>query len=139
MGALRYARTRFSNFPSTIYAVQVTGELTTYGAAVRPQPPPYGGRGRRPLPRYRYRSVSLREHVLAAGRGRARTLTWRHRVRGPLRARFVLLRVRVAGRRPRSDADGVIAEQWLIVQWPAGAASRSGTGCLTGPQIEAIE
>ncbi|WP_067833929.1 IS701 family transposase [Actinomadura kijaniata] len=104
------------------YAVQVTGELTAYDAAAVPQRPPYGGRGPRPLPRYRDRPVSLREHVLAAGAAQARTLRWRHGARGPLRARFVLLRVRVAGRRPRPQADGVIAEQWLIAQWPAGAA-----------------
>ncbi|MFC9973913.1 IS701 family transposase [Spirillospora sp. NPDC127200] len=104
------------------YAVQVKGELTAHAGTARPQTPAYGGSGRHPLPRYRERPVSLRAHVLAAGRAQSRVLTWRRGSRGPLRARFVLLRVRVAGRRPRPDADGVIAEQWLIAQWPADAA-----------------
>ncbi|WKX74561.1 transposase [Streptomyces sp. XD-27] len=50
------------------YALQVKGELTAHAEEAVPYQPPYGGLGPRPLPRYRTRPVSLREHVLAAGR-----------------------------------------------------------------------
>lgn len=35
-------------------------------------------------------------------------------------ARFVFLRVRLAGRRPKPAPDGVIGLRWLIAQWPEG-------------------
>nr|WP_234382605.1 hypothetical protein [Streptomyces sp. XY332] len=35
---------------------------------------------------------------------------------------FVLLRVRLAGRRPKPAADGTIPLVWLIAQWPEGEA-----------------
>jgi SRSO17 transposase len=104
------------------FVVQVTGALTAHPATARPTAPAYAGHGPRPLPRYRDRPVSLRVHVLAAGRAHTQTVTWRHGSRGPLRAPFVLLRVRPAGRRPRPAADGTLLQQWLIAQWPDDAA-----------------
>ncbi|GGZ05646.1 hypothetical protein GCM10010343_34270 [Streptomyces avidinii] len=35
---------------------------------------------------------------------------------------FVLLRVRLVGRRPKPAADGTIPLLWLIAQWPEGEA-----------------
>jgi SRSO17 transposase len=104
------------------YALQVKGELTAYGADAVPHAPPYGGLGPRPLPRYRTRPASLREHVLAAGRSRAATITWRQGFRGAMTDEFVLLRIRPAGRRPKPAHDGTIALRWLIAQWPHDAA-----------------
>ncbi|MEV6580082.1 transposase, partial [Streptomyces sp. NPDC051582] len=72
------------------------------------------------LPRYRTRPVSLREHVLAAGRQQGRTLTWRKGSKAAMSSYFVLLRVRLAGRRPKPAADGTIPLAWLIAQWPEG-------------------
>lgn len=104
------------------YALQVKGELTAHSASAEPFRPPYGGLGPRPLPRYRTRAVSLRDHVLAAGAGRAVTVTWRKGSKAALASRFVFLRVRLAGRRPKPAADGVIGLVHLIAQWPEGEA-----------------
>ncbi|MFB0631117.1 IS701 family transposase [Streptomyces sp. AB3(2024)] len=102
------------------YVLQVRGEMTAHGQDVVPHQPDYGGLGPRPLPRYRTRPVSLREHVLAAGRGRGRAVAWRKGSKGAMSSHFVFLRVRLAGRRPKPAADGTIPLSWLIVQWPEG-------------------
>ncbi|WLQ53852.1 transposase (plasmid) [Streptomyces poriferorum] len=102
------------------YVLQVKGDMTAHAETALPHQPPYSGLGPRPLPRYRTRPVSLREHVLAAGRARAITVTWRKGSKAAMSARFVILRVRVASRRPQPAPDGVIALRWLIAQWPEG-------------------
>ncbi|WP_405193767.1 transposase [Streptomyces anulatus] len=66
------------------------------------------------------RPVSLREHVLAAGRDKAVVVTWRKGSKAAMSARFVFLRVRLAGRRPKPAPNGVIGLRWLIAQWPEG-------------------
>ncbi|WUG83031.1 transposase [Streptomyces sp. NBC_00455] len=75
------------------YALQVKGEMTAHAEAAVPHQPPYGGLGPRPLPRYRARPIGLREHVLAAGRARAVTVTWCKGSKAAMSARFVFLRV----------------------------------------------
>ncbi|MEV7715708.1 IS701 family transposase, partial [Streptomyces sp. NPDC088270] len=102
------------------YALQVKGEMTAHAETAEPYEPPYGGLGPGPLPRYRTRPVSLREHVLAAGRDRTVAVTWRKGSKAAMSARFVFLRVRLAGRRPKPAPDGVIPLRWLIAQWPEG-------------------
>lgn len=87
------------------YALQVKGEMTARTESAVPHQPPFGGLGPRPLPRYRARPVSLREHVLAAGRNSAVAVTWRKGSKAALSARFVFLRVRLAGRRPKPAPD----------------------------------
>lgn len=104
------------------YALQVKGELTAHAASAEPYEPPYKGLGPRPLPRYRTRAVSLREHVLAAGRDRAVAVTWRKGSKAAMASRFVFLRVRLTGRRPKPAADGVIGLVHLIAQWPQDEA-----------------
>jgi SRSO17 transposase len=100
------------------YIVQVKGSGTAHAADAVPELLPAKGKGWRGLPRYRTKPVSLREHVLAAGRTGVRRLSWRQGSKGELAAEFLALRVRPAGRRPRYADDGTLAEAWLIVQWP---------------------
>ncbi|WLQ51074.1 IS701 family transposase (plasmid) [Streptomyces poriferorum] len=102
------------------YALQVKSEMTAHAETAEPYEPPYSGLGPRPLPRYRTRPISLREHVLAAGRNKAVAVTWRKGSKAAMSARFVFLRVRLAGRRPKPAPDGVIGLRWLIAQWPEG-------------------
>ncbi len=80
--------------------------------------------GPRPHHKIRTRPVSLREHALAAGRGRGsgRTLSWRKGSKAALSSHFVFLRVRLAGRRPQPTEDGTIPLNRLIAQWPEGEA-----------------
>ncbi|GIH47226.1 SRSO17 transposase [Microbispora rosea] len=103
------------------YVVQVKGAVTAHHATDEPDPATYSGRGRPPRPhRYPTRPISLREHVLAAGRQAALTVTWRTGSKGAMASQFVILPVRVAGRRPRPAADGSLPVSVLIAQWPAG-------------------
>ncbi|GAA1226253.1 IS701-like element ISBj9 family transposase [Kitasatospora nipponensis] len=104
------------------YVLQVKAEMTAHAESARPHQPPYGGLGPRPLPRYRTRPVSLREHMLAAGRHTGRSVSWRKGSKAAMSSHFVLLRVRLAGRRPQPAADGTIPLTWLIAQWPDGQA-----------------
>lgn len=104
------------------WVLQAKGGMTAHGRDAVPHRPGYGGLGPRPLPRYRTRPVSLREHVLAAGRHRGRAVTWRKGSKAAMSSHVVLLRVRLAGRRPKPSADGTIPLSWLIAQWPEGEA-----------------
>jgi hypothetical protein len=100
--------------------LQAKGEMTAHGQDAVPQQPDYGGLGPRPLPRYRTRPFSSRDHVIAAGRHQGRAVTWRKGSRAAMSSHFVLLRVRLAGRRPKPAADDTIPLTWLIAQWPDG-------------------
>ncbi|MFI8393134.1 IS701 family transposase [Streptomyces sp. NPDC085540] len=104
------------------YVLQARAEMTAHGEDAEPHQPAYGGLGPRPLPRYRTRPVSLRDHVLAAGQQQGRTLSWRKGSKAAMSAHFVLLRVRLAGRRPKPAEDGTIPLVWLVAQWPEGEA-----------------
>ncbi|MEE1783398.1 IS701 family transposase [Streptomyces sp. SP17BM10] len=104
------------------YVLQVRGEMTAHGESAEPYQPPYGGLGPHPLPRCRTRPVSLRERILAAGRRAGHSVTWRKGSKAAMSSHFVLLRVRLAGRRPKPAGDGTIPLTWLIAQWPDGEA-----------------
>lgn len=98
------------------YVLQARAEMTAHREEAVPHQPAYSGLGPRPLPRYRTRPVSLRDHVLAAGRHHGRTVTWRNGSKAAMSSHFVLLRVRLAGRRPKPAEDGTIPLVWLIAQ-----------------------
>ena len=106
------------------YVVQVPGTIGADTEDVAPEAVPYGGRGRRPVPRYRKSRSSLRQLVLAAGASAARTVTWREGADGEqLRSRFVALRVRPAGvRLRRATRGGELPVRWLLAEWPRGEA-----------------
>ena len=102
------------------YVVQVKATISAYPEAIRPEPAPYAGRGRRPRARYRAKRSSLRALTLAAGPGTAKTVAWREGVRGKLRSRFVALRVRPAGvKLRRAAAGGELPVRWLLAEWPS--------------------
>ncbi|MFI5808166.1 IS701 family transposase [Streptomyces sp. NPDC051561] len=106
-----------------VYVLQTTAEMTAYGEGAAPHQSAYGGLRPRPLPRYRTNPVSLRQHVLAAGRSSGRTVTWRKGSKAAVSPHFVFLRVRLAGRRSKSCGDdGTIPPVWLIAQWPEGGS-----------------
>jgi SRSO17 transposase len=106
------------------YAVGITGETTMWPPGRAPLPPkPYAGRGRPPsrvrrTGRHRPRSALTIAQQLPE---RAwRPVTWREGTRGAMRSRFAAVRVRPAHRdegraQPR-------AEEWLLIEWPAGEA-----------------
>jgi SRSO17 transposase len=103
------------------YIVQVKGDALAHAPDVVPVQRVWSGRGRPPTRtglRYPQGAVSLAEHVRAAGRDAAVSLTWREGSKGDMSSHFVLLRVRPAGHRVARDSDGTLPERWLIAQWP---------------------
>ncbi|TWJ28530.1 SRSO17 transposase [Micromonospora sagamiensis] len=107
------------------YIMQVKGDALAHKPDVQPVPRVWSGRGRPPTrtdPRYPKTAVSLVEHVHAAGRQAAETITWREGSKGVMSSQFVFLRVRPAGHRVARDADGLLPERWLIAQWPDNEA-----------------
>jgi SRSO17 transposase len=100
------------------YIMQVKGDALAHTADAHPVQPTWSGRGRPPGPRYPGTPINLVQHVRAAGRAAAITITWREGSKGTMTSKFVFLRIRPAGHRIAADADGVLAERWLIAQWP---------------------
>jgi SRSO17 transposase len=114
------------------YVVAVRSDVTVHPHDAQPSAPAWSGNGRKPQPRYRDKPSPVA--VLAAGQGRQAftEVTWREGSRGPMRSRFLALRVRPAGVRARRLAqaaataehghwDGVLPEATLLVEWPADA------------------
>lgn len=102
------------------YAVGVRPGTTVWWGEHQPLPPP-ASPGRRGRPRRRLRRDDTHQPIAVAEVARAlpgqawRSVSWREGTSGPLRSRFARVRVRAAHRdRPRD-------EEWLIIEWPAGA------------------
>jgi SRSO17 transposase len=107
------------------YVVQVDPTATAQPGDAVPVTAAYTGRGRPPKPAYPDPPVTFKELVLAAGRGAARQVTWRHGTRttaanraAAMRSHFLAIRIRPANRDIPRGADGVLPEAWLIAEWP---------------------
>ncbi|MGI5133468.1 MULTISPECIES: IS701 family transposase [unclassified Streptomyces] len=102
------------------YVVGVRSDTAVLPQTAARTAPPWSGTGRPPVPCYRDKPVSVREIVLAAGRGARHRVTWRRGSKGPLRSYFVALRVRPAGARVRRAHPGEdLPVCWLLAEWPA--------------------
>ncbi len=108
-----------------VYVLQVDPTATAHAGDAAPATPPSTGRGRPPQPRYPDEPASLRELVLAAGRGACRRVTWRHGSKktkdnptAAMRSHFLAIRVRPANRHIPRAAEGSLPEEWLIAEWP---------------------
>ncbi len=106
------------------YVVGVKKETTAWPPGEAPRPPKrWKGRGRPPTRVRRtatHTPQSLKELALGLSPTAWRTVTWREGTRGGMRSRFARVRVRPAHRdearaEPRAD-------EWVLVEWPRGAA-----------------
>jgi SRSO17 transposase len=114
------------------YVVAVRSDVTVHPHDARPTAPAWSGNGRKPQPRYRDKPSSVAALAVGQGRQTFTEVTWRQGSRGPMRSRFLAVRVRPAGVRARRLAraaataehglwDGVLPEATLLVEWPEGA------------------
>ncbi|MBS2545277.1 IS701 family transposase [Catenulispora sp. NL8] len=114
------------------YVVAVRADTGVHPATAVPETPDWSGNGRKPQPRYRRDPVSVTDLAIGTGRPEFTEVTWRRGSRGPMRSRFLAVRVRPAGVTPRRLAiaaaeaaaipwDGVLPEVWLLAEWPDGA------------------
>ncbi|MFE5189892.1 IS701 family transposase [Streptomyces sp. NPDC056628] len=113
------------------YVVGIRGDITVQPHEAVPTAPAWSGNGRRPVPRYRQPPVTVAQLAAAAGREAFQEVTWREGSRGPMTSRFLVMRVRPAGVRPRRLAqaaamaghgrwDGVLPHVRLLAEWPDG-------------------
>ncbi|CAM5507440.1 IS701 family transposase [Streptomyces canarius] len=113
------------------YVVGIRGDITVQPHEAVPAVAAWSGNGRRPVPRYRHQPVTVAELAAATGREAFTEVTWREGSRGPMTSRFLAVRVRPAGVRPRRLAqaaavaghgrwDGVLPEVRLLAEWPDG-------------------
>jgi hypothetical protein len=119
-----------------VYSVQIKGDALAHTADTVPVTRIWSGQGRPPSPAtpvYPDDAVSLAEHVTAAGRSTAVTVSWREGSKGTLSSRFVFLRVRPAGHRIPRAPDGSLPERWLIAEWPDTEPQPVTSGCPASP------
>lgn len=106
------------------YVVGVTSAVVVWPPGVEPLPPEcYTGVGRRPVvPRRTADRQPMSVKALASGLSAAafQTISWREGSNATLSGRFAAVRVRHAG--GNSGKARLRPEQWLLIEWPAGAA-----------------
>ncbi|MFE2640356.1 IS701 family transposase [Streptomyces scopuliridis] len=119
------------------YVVAVRSDVTVHPHDAQPTTPAWSGNGRKPQPRYRDKPSSVAALVTSHGRQAFTDVTWREGSRGPMRSRFLGLRVRPAGvtasRLAQTAAlarhdrwDGVLPEVTLLAEWPEEAREPTG-------------
>lgn len=110
-----------------VYALGVTGETTVWPPGQEPlEPEPWAGLGRPPTRLRRdqeHRPVSI--HSLAASLAPElyETVRWREGTRGRMASRFAAVRVRPASRDTERSTPRPV--EWLLIEWPSGAAKPS--------------
>ena len=114
-------RTAVSNM-DLLYAMGIMSTVTVWRPGEGPRPaPPYKGLGRPPRLLQRdekHQPVSVKELALSLPAEVWKNVVWRQGVKKKLRSRFAAVRVRPAHRDYwRAQAH---AEEWLLIEWPAG-------------------
>jgi len=104
------------------YVLDVKSITSALPEDSEPQRSAWSGVGRPPAARYRRPFSSLAELAKAAGPGAWVDVQWREGTRGPMRSRFVAIRIRPANvKLRRADPDGELPVRWLLIEWPDGA------------------
>jgi len=110
------------------YSLAVRSNTTVWALERQPLPPkPWKGKGPKPT---RMRRDETHQPITVAQLARElpetvwRPVSWREGSQEPLHSRFAALRVRPAYGDDRKG--GLKPEQWLLIEWPTGAAEPSG-------------
>ncbi len=108
------------------YSLAVRSTTTVWALERQPLPPkPWRGTGRRATRVRRDQThppISVERLARELAEKAWREVAWREGSKETLRSRFAALRVR-----PASDRKGGLQpEQWLLIEWPAGAGEPSG-------------
>jgi len=103
------------------YVLDVKGSTSALPESAKPERPKRSATGRSPALRYRRPFDSLAGLARAAGEEACVEVQWREGTQGPLRSRFLALRVRPANvKLRRADPDGELPVRWLLAEWPQG-------------------
>ena len=117
------------------YVVAVNGEPMVWPPESRPRPPTRKQAGRPPT-RYVDKDYPPERIADLAARLRFRRLTWREGSRGWQASRFAAVRIRTAHHHTNCAPPG--AEQWILVEWPAGEAKPNRFWLSTMPPSTSI-
>jgi len=122
------------------YAVGIAETTTVWPTGQQPRPPAPGTGPGRPPTRVRrtadHPPVTAQQLALGLPPKAFRKVTWREGTRGRLRSRFATVRVRPAHedfRRPAARA-----EEWLLIEWPAGEKEPTKYWLSTLPPTPAV-
>jgi len=121
-----------------LYCVGVSSQTGAWTYPVKPQVPAYQGSGR---PRTRPRDVpapmSLLDIAKQVPDDLWQDISWRQGTKGPLAGHFTALRVQPSN----GHSKGKIAEpmQWLLIEWPSGAAEPTRYWLSNLPEDTAIK
>ena len=106
------------------YVAGILSTTLVWRPGETPLPPaPWGKRGRRPTRLRRdetHQPVSVKALAIALAADAWQTMTWRDGSNTALRSRFTRLRVRPAHEDTKRSEPA--AEEWLLIEWPEGAA-----------------
>ena len=106
------------------YAVGVQSTLSVWPPGQEPlAPKPWSGRGRPPSRVRRdhdHRPVSAKAQAASLAEDAWTVVTWREGTNAPLSSRFAALRVRPASRDYKHSTPR--PHEWLLIEWPEGAA-----------------
>jgi SRSO17 transposase len=110
------------------YSLAVKSTTTVWAMDRQPLPPkPWKGKGRRATRMRRdqeHEPITVKQLAQELPQQSWREVAWREGSKETLRSRFAALRVRPAyGDDPKG---GLQPEQWLLMEWPAGAEEPSG-------------
>lgn len=110
------------------YSLAVRSNTTVWALERQPLPPkPWSGKGLRPTRMRRdqaHQPITVKQLAQELPEAAWREVAWREGSKEMLRSRFAALRVRPAYGDDRKG--GLQPEQWLLIEWPAGAAEPSG-------------
>lgn len=110
------------------YSLAVRSNTTVWALERHPLPPkPWKGKGPRATRMRRdktHQPFTVEQLARRLPDNRWRKVCWREGTKEALQSRFAALRVRPAYGDDRQE--GVQPEQWLLIEWPAGAAEPSG-------------
>jgi SRSO17 transposase len=110
------------------YSLAVRSTTTVWALERQPLPPkPWKGKGRQATRMRRdqtHQPVTVKQLAQALPEKAWREVAWREGSKETLRSRFAALRVRPAYGDDRKG--GLRPEQWLLMEWPAGAEAPSG-------------
>jgi SRSO17 transposase len=110
------------------YSVAVRSNTTVWALERQPlAPKPWRGQGPRPTRMRRdqtHQPITLKQLAAELPEKAWREAAWREGSKETLRSRFAALRVRPAYGDDRKG--GLQPEQWLVMEWPAGAEEPSG-------------
>ena len=110
------------------YSLAVRSNTTVWALERQPLPPkPWCGKGSKPTRMRRdqtHQPITVKQLALELPEKAWREVAWREGSKESLHSRFAALRVRPAYGDDRKG--GLQPEQWLLIEWPAGAAEPSG-------------